>query len=195
VLAVAGTLGGTLADLQRALQGHSLALGAVRDGAVARVREAEQTAADALTKAAVAEAERERQVNAAWTRAVEHEAARAAAETRSADQTRAAVHAQQQQEKEWQRAEQLQRSNQELTKANRDLTKDLAVARAQGEAADQAKATAEAIAEAAAGQARAELDREREQHAGEADRLRQDLAVARAEVVPMPALGEPSLVI
>ncbi|WP_090931077.1 helix-turn-helix domain-containing protein [Nonomuraea jiangxiensis] len=71
-----------------------------------------------------------------------------------------------------------QRSNQELTRANRDLTKDLAVARAQAEAAEQAAATAEA----AAGQARAELDREREQHAGEADRLRQELDRARTEL-------------
>ncbi|MET7339244.1 hypothetical protein [Nonomuraea sp. NPDC005650] len=213
VLAVAGTLGGTLADLQRALEGHSLALGAVRDGAVARVREAEQAAAEALAKAAAAEAERERavraaaaaerereqaveakrvaermardaeaererQVNAAWTRVVEHEAARAAAEQKAAQQTAAATHALALREEEWQRAEQLQRSNRELEKANRDLGKELAVARAQGEAADQAKATAEA----AAGQARAELDREREQHADQADRLRQDLAAARAEL-------------
>ncbi|MER7366331.1 hypothetical protein [Nonomuraea wenchangensis] len=183
VLAATTTLGDTLADLQRALEGHSEALAAVRDGAVARVREAEQTAADALTKAAaaeaereravraaaaaerereqaveakrVAESERERQVTAAWTRVVEHEAARAAAESKAADQTAAAVHAQQEQQKEWERAEQLQRSNRELEKANRELSEDLAVVRAQLTALEEARTAAET----AAAQTRAETER------------------------------------
>ncbi|MCF6468422.1 hypothetical protein FAF44_08455 [Nonomuraea sp. MG754425] len=132
------TLGGALAELQRALEGRSLALGAVRDGAVARVPEAEQMAADALAKTA-AEAERDRALRAAAAAEREREQAieakrvaermardaeaererqvnaawtrvveHEAAESKAAQQTTAATRALAQREEEWQRAEQLQ---------------------------------------------------------------------------------------
>ncbi|MEV1005507.1 hypothetical protein [Nonomuraea sp. NPDC050202] len=65
VLTATGTLSAGLDELQQALQAHAEALGAVREGALARVRAAETAAAAAHTTAAAAEAERDRAVRAA----------------------------------------------------------------------------------------------------------------------------------
>ncbi|MEV6868088.1 hypothetical protein AB0M44_44800 [Streptosporangium subroseum] len=83
-----------------------------KDTAVEARRVAERLARDA-------EAERERQVNDAWHRVVEHEGRRTAAEQKAADQTAAATHALALQQKEFERAETLAKSNRELEKTHR----------------------------------------------------------------------------
>ncbi|MDP9850257.1 hypothetical protein [Streptosporangium lutulentum] len=176
------------AGRERAVRQAAAAV-ADKDTAVEARRVAERLARDA-------EAERERQVGDAWMRVVEHEGRRAAAEQKAADQTAAAAHALSLQQKEFERAEALAKSNRELEKTHRaelaqvreEAAGQLAAVRAEHadelrrvrqEAADQVAAE-----QMRAEQVRAELATVREQ----ADALQADLADFRqAHAVEMAA--------
>ncbi|WP_424534280.1 hypothetical protein ACOZ38_28730 [Sphaerisporangium viridialbum] len=77
------------------------------------------------------DAERERQVDQASRKTVEHEGLRAAAEQKAAEQSAAATHALALREAEFQRAEKLAAANKELAAENKKLEKELAGLREQ----------------------------------------------------------------